>query len=583
MKFRRFAVIGLATTLLGLASGTPALAEDPLATTGTACGSDEGVTIVVDFAPAIDEVKLGCAEGPQDSILQAMAAAGFTAGTEPSGPGNYLCSIDNVVANPANCLAYPAPYWASWVNTQNGNLTDAPVTTWESAQVGVDGGPVAVGTVVGFRQAAEYPGETPRFALASLAPPDNSPLAVPTYGPSTGNAIAVAGWIGRQLQADGGLLGGSVGDTSNAVYALAAAGVGGDQIAQSAAAIFASGPSYIGPADAVAANYAKIAKVALALQIAGLDPTAFPDGAGGTRDLLSELRSVVNPDGSFGDYDDPFLHPYVLFVLSRTVTGVPESSVSWLESQQCTDPSALGSFGYDGCATADPDYTALAVQGLLAAGVDSADPVIESAVAWLKAQQVDGGIAGNTNSTGLVGQVFTAVGADDAASQAAGYVGGLQIGCAQVLAAGSALVDGDVGAIAWKPESLADAIQFGIDDGNLGQFQISSGQAIFALGTPLTSDLTAAGADPALPAAAVCAPPSSTTTTSSPSVSSSSAMVSISSVTTSRSSATKPAAVLAATGTSDRTGPEVLVALLLLTTGTGLVIVARRRGAVRKH
>ena len=293
----------------------------------------------MDFEPARDEVVVGCAPGAQDSLGDAMEAAGFEVTTEATGFGPYLCAIDGIAANPANCQAFPGAYWSPWLATVDGTPGGAASTTWSSAQVGVAGGPLAVGSVVGFEQNTDgaFPGTPPRLELTALPPRDNTPVEVPAYGAAEGSATAVAGWIGRQLDAGNGLINGSAGLTVDAVYALAAAGVGGDTIARSAAALVASGSAYIGTSAESAAKYAQIAKFAFALQVAGVDPTTFPDGAGGTRDLLAELRSTLNADGSFGASDDPFRHAYVLLALSRTAAGAPESAVDWLAAQQCTD------------------------------------------------------------------------------------------------------------------------------------------------------------------------------------------------------------------------------------------------------
>ena len=120
------------------------------------------------------------------------------------------------------------------------------------------------------------------------------------------------------------------------------------------------------------------------------------------------------------------------------------------------------------------------------------DPAVVAALDWLQGQQAaGGGIAGNTNSTGLGAQALLAGGRSDVAAASAAYIGGLQIGCATL--PGTALTPADVGAIAWKPASLTDAAQFGIDAGNLGEFQYASVQAVFGLGAPALGGLTAAG------------------------------------------------------------------------------------------
>ncbi len=589
MLLRRFAAAAVVAATVGLTSVVTAITAHavPL-TTGTACGTNEGVTVVVDFAPTRDEVVVGCAAGPQDTIAAAMTAAGFELTTEATGFGPYLCAIDGVAANPVSCQAFPGAYWSSWLATTDGNPGGTPSTDWNSAQVGLSGGPLPVGSVVGLDQNTDgaFPGTPPRLDPAALPPRGNTPVTVPTYGPAQGSATAVAGWLGRQIDGDTGLINGSPGLTVDVVYALAAAGVGGATIDRAAAALLASGSTYVGTAAEVAAKFARIAKLSLALQIAGIDPAVFPDGSGGTRDLLAELRSVLNPDGSFGTADDPFQHAYAVIALSRTTGGAPAPAVTWLRARQCTDTVAAGAFGYAGCDTADADYTAVAVEGLLAAGVTADDPAVTAATGWLVAHQsAAGDLAGNTNSTGLAGNVFTATGGSTAAAAAAGFIGGLQVTC-DTLAGGSALTADARGAIAWTPAGLADADQFGLDSGNLGEWQFASVQAVLGLGAPTLAGLTAAGAADALPEPAVCveaavdtsAPVIPTVTT--PALTPVVTPAAVGGTTTTGSRTVAP--MLASTGATDRTGPGVLVAVLLLVTG-GALIAAARRPTSRRH
>ncbi len=592
MTFRRATAAALTTLLIVLApmlGVLPASAVPPTpAPVGAACGPNEGVTVVVDFSPTADSVQVGCAPGQQATILDAMQAAGRDVTTEPFGAGSYLCAIDGVAANPVNCQAFPGAYWSSFLNTTDGNPGGPFGADWTSANVGVDGGPLPVGSVVGFIQNTDgsFPGPSPRLDLSALPQPDDSPVELPTYAPATGDAAAVAGWIGRQLSAGNGLLGGSVGLTTDAIYALAAAGVGGDQIAQSAAALLASGDSYLGAPAESATKIGQIAKTALALEIAGLDPTTFP-GPAGNRDLLGELRAALQPDGSFGAADEPFRHAYAVLALSRTTAGTPASAVRWLQQQQCTAPPEAGSYGFGGCAGPDPDYTALVVQALLAAGVDSVDGAIADATHWLLGRQSEtGDVAGNTNTTGLAGQAFSAVGAvgaggavtteevEVAAVNAARFVGGLQVRCSTITT-GSPLTGSDLGAVAWKPASLADAQQFGIGD-SIGEWQFAAVQAVFAIGTPSLGAITATGAEPGLPPAAVCEP-TPTSTTPSPTDGATTESTSVSATTTAADTRT-----LSATGVPRSMTSLVAVGVLLVVGGVVAMVISRGRSSRRR-
>ena len=82
----------------------------------------------------------------------------------------------------------------------------------------------------------------PRFPPAQVI----SRSTPPSYPPSrNGDAVAAAGWLGRQLAAGGDRFT-DWGVTEDAVLALAAAGVGGDQIAATAGKVLDSGDDYIG-------------------------------------------------------------------------------------------------------------------------------------------------------------------------------------------------------------------------------------------------------------------------------------------------------------------------------------------------
>ncbi len=488
----------------------------PPVVSGEACAPGTGVTVVVNFVPALGGIQLRCAIGSQQSYKSALESVGFTLETYAFSFGNVLCKIDGVGTDQDKCANFSGELsWANWINVEGGATSGNFTPDWQSASTGIDGGALATDTYIGFSQAtgADYPGAGPQTEL----PPVNAAVEPAAYGPAAGSALAAAGWIGRQVQAGDGLLNGSVGFTTDAIYALAAAGVGGDVIDKAAQQIFASGTTYVGKADVRAAKSGAIAKTALALQIAGLDPTVFPADAG-TRDLIGDLRDIQNADGTFGSSANPypFAQALPILALARTVSGAPESALTWLVSQQCADKasSEFGSFyGYysEGappiCESGDSDSTAMSVQALLAAGVPASDPSILAAQNWLiTAQAADGGLGANSNSTGLAGQTFAALGDVDHAASAAGYIGGLQFSCDTVNVANSAIVAENVGAISYDVAGFNDAIEFGIDDSNLGTIQYATVQAVFGLGTPAFGSLTAEGAEAGLPTVPDCTP-----------------------------------------------------------------------------
>ncbi|MCL1922828.1 MAG: hypothetical protein FWG15_03025 [Propionibacteriaceae bacterium] len=329
-------------------------------------------------------------------------------------------------------------------------------------------------------------------------------------GADVSRAEAAAGWIARQLATSDDVVvtGGATdwGQTIDALFALASAGVAGDQIEATANKIFSSGEAYIGAASDKDTSWPAIAKMVLALQVSGLDTSAFPV-PGGTRDLIADLRSVLNADGSFGaeGTDNIYSHPLAMLALARTDVGVPPQVVTWMIDQQCSDTTSAdyGSFGWAECMMADIDSTALAAQALAASGVStSSDSPLTAAQTWLLSQQqVDGGFeswgATNTNSTGLAAQTL---GSSHPASVATAqeFIGGLQVTCPVILDHDSTLVQADVGAIAYNDESFQTIVDHGLDV-LTSQTLMSTTQAILGLGGPDYAHLTSNGASAGIP------------------------------------------------------------------------------------
>ena len=266
------------------------------------------------------------------------------------------------------------------------------------------------------------------------------------------------------------------GSLADAIFALAALGVGGDAAETALAGIEASLEAYVAPGGVLAPG--ALAKVMLAVEVMGGDPTSF-----GGRDLEADLRGLIvsggTDDGRFGAggiVDQAF----GILALTRTVGGAPVATATWLVGAQC--PS--GEYSWDGSCPApgaeDPDTTAIAVQALLAAGETTA---ADAAVAWLLSiQQPGGGLPSfgtpNTNSSGVGGQALRAAGETEAADAAATFVVSLAIGCD----GGAA----DVGAIGWAV-------------GTPGLLIFSTPQAVLALGAPPLDHLSAVGIEPEAP------------------------------------------------------------------------------------
>jgi len=264
-------------------------------------------------------------------------------------------------------------------------------------------------------------------APAAAAPP-----------PTLDRVDAAAGWLARQM-VDGerfevvfdGTAYPDQGLTVDAILAFAAA-KSADQAAARATAWLARPDvlaGYIG--DGTEAYAGATAKLALGVQVRGLDPTAF-----GGVDLLDRLRGLLTPSGRFadrsawGDYSNAFSQSFALIALARA-GGAPAPAVSFLVGERCADGGFPLLFAQATCES-DVDATALVVQALTAAGrADDARP----AVAWLLARQAaDGsfsalGVA-NANSTGLAAQALRVAGRPLAYLKARHFVLGLQARCA---------------------------------------------------------------------------------------------------------------------------------------------------------
>jgi hypothetical protein len=291
------------------------------------------------------------------------------------------------------------------------------------------------------------------------------------------------------------------------------------------------------------------AKTLLAAEIAGADPRDF-----GGLDLVAETQRVVVtpedvlPGGRFapdaapnfpvhlsdvGRVTDFGPNTYnnnantfgqVLAVIAlAAVDDLPRSVLAKLLWQQCSEGYFRIFYSYSSStqqvetcdegkdsggqnsSPPDGDTTGFGLAALLAArrlGVTDIDDRIQAAVTWLAdAQDPSGGWGGgvgteapNTNSTGLVVQAL-------AEAEAAGFdlpattvpAGEAYLKSAQVTAAdaGNDLA-GELGAIAYRPESYLDAREGGI--GNLDQWIRASAQA--SLGVSQTSFTELAGIEP---------------------------------------------------------------------------------------
>ncbi len=204
-------------------------------------------------------------------------------------------------------------------------------------------------------------------------------------------------FIQSTQQPDGGFGGFGPGQSMDAIFAIRAAGYDPNDFEHSGNT----------PADFLIANAAgadtppAAAKAALAAIALGLDPR----NTGGT-DFVAVM--LAGYDAGTGRYaGDDFGHPLVMVALAATVQAIPPAAIDALRATQESD----GGWGFG---SSDPDTTAIAIQGLVAAGLTPADPDLAAAVAWLKATQLpDGGWGygeSNASSTAFVVQALLALG-----------------------------------------------------------------------------------------------------------------------------------------------------------------------------
>jgi hypothetical protein len=229
--------------------------------------------------------------------------------------------------------------------------------------------------------------------------------------PQTGAAHDALDYIRTLQNDDGGFpdfgTDSSASATLDAILAFAAAGADIDGVQK-------SGNSPIDYLEAQAAAYAAstpghAAKLVAVLAAAGEDPRDFAGD-----DYVDIMQS--NYDTVTHRYGEQTLDQ-ILYVLARRSLDLSVSSgvVSVLESDQLAE----GCWEFDSGFGCDTNSTAMAVQALIAAGIDPDDASIEAALAYLKsAQNADGGFPylvpsdSDANSTAFVLQALVAADED---------------------------------------------------------------------------------------------------------------------------------------------------------------------------
>jgi hypothetical protein len=234
--------------------------------------------------------------------------------------------------------------------------------------------------------------------------PGISSAAAPSQ--TTGISAALNWLIARQ-QADGSFPGFGAGSSTDAVFALAAAGIDPNGLIK-------NGQSPVSVLGNEAASYsassvAAAGKLTMAAVAAGKNPRTF-----GGIDLVTQIGAGYNAvTGVYGL--NPTDHAYALLGLVSAGEAVPTAALRAAGRVQRTD----GGWSFDGTSSSDTNTTAMMLQALIAAG-DRGTPLAKG-LAYLKSQQnTDGGFPyakdspfgsdSDANSTALVVQAIVASG-----------------------------------------------------------------------------------------------------------------------------------------------------------------------------
>jgi hypothetical protein len=249
--------------------------------------------------------------------------------------------------------------------------------------------------------------------LAFAAVMAGGSLLVSAAGPQREAANKALNYVRTLQNADGGFplsLGSdsSAGATIDAMFAFTARGI-------DARTIKKDGISPLDYLKTQAASYSDkpgpAAKLVLGLAEAGEDPRDF---AG--HDLVAGMNAGFNSTShSYGD--GPIDHALYMLAREKLDLSPAHGSAGYLESKQLNDGCWEFSDGF-GC---DTNTTAMAIEALLAAGVDPSDSAIEDALDYLEgAQNDDGGFPydplsswgtdSDANSTAFAIQALVAAG-----------------------------------------------------------------------------------------------------------------------------------------------------------------------------
>lgn len=145
----------------------------------------------------------------------------------------------------------------------------------------------------------------------------------------------------------------------------------------------------------------------------GLSTTSFDPDGDGAQNLVAILDAGLQPDGSYGLFNDTL---YAAVAKKALGSAVPASTVTYIKAAQ----QANGGWSYSGLpggSDLDIDTTAAAIQALVAAGVPATDADLKQGLAFLASQQRSNGSwqsfgSDDPNSTSTAIIAVTAAGFD---------------------------------------------------------------------------------------------------------------------------------------------------------------------------
>lgn len=254
--------------------------------------------------------------------------------------------------------------------------------------------------------------------------------AAATTPESEATAQAAVNWLATQQQADGGFeVSGFPGfETPDAVLALAEQAQTGSTWSEAealagVAALTTGGNSALDALDTFASSGLGAGQAAKVIVLdavpLGLDPAAFdPAGDANPVDLTAIVEAGAQPDGTFGAFNAT-----LFAALAEHVTGEAPAAATLGVIEAAQQANGAWNFAGDPAGTdVDPDTTGLAVQALIAGGASPSEPAIASALGFFaEHHQADGSWpspfdSGNPNSTALAIQGIAAAGFDPASS-----------------------------------------------------------------------------------------------------------------------------------------------------------------------